>query len=384
MDDSNAFTHASTDTAGKARLATRLAFFAAGFALAAWAPLIPFAKANVGADEAQLGLLLLCLGVGSVIAMPLTGWVSARSGARSMILAGGAGLAVVLPLLTLAGSPLLLGLALFAFGASLGTLDVAMNIHGVEVEELERRPLMSGFHAMFSLGGFAGAGGITGLLVLGLSPLGATLLGATLTALALVIAAPRLLRARGGTAVSFALPRGIVLLLALLAAIMFLVEGAVLDWGALLVVEKGLAAPESAGVGYMLFSVAMTVGRLTGDRVVAAMGGRKVLVIGGIVTIAGLAVLVTAAWPLVALLGFVLIGIGAANLVPVLFSLAGRQTIMPAGLAVAAVTTAGYAGVLLGPAAIGFVAHLSSLPAAFWLLAALVALLPLCAAKAAQ
>ena len=174
---------------------------------------------------------------------------------------------------------------------------------------------------------------MTGLLVLGLSPIGATLLGAALTALALGIAAPRLLRARGGTAVTFALPHGIVLLLALLAAIMFLVEGAVLDWGALLVVEKDLVAPESAGVGYMLFSVAMTIGRLTGDRVVAALGGRKVLVVGGLVTIAGLAVLVTAAWPLVALLGFVLIGIGAANLVPVLFSLAGRQTIMPAGLA---------------------------------------------------
>jgi MFS family permease len=134
-----------------------------------------------------------------------------------------------------------------------------------------------------------------------------------------------------------------------------------------------------AGLGYMLFSVAMTVGRLTGDRTVGLLGPRRVLLWGGIVTLAGFTVLLLTDWTPVAMAGFVLIGLGAANLVPVLFSAAGRQSIMPPGLAIAAVTTTGYAGILLGPAAMGFVSHATSLPAAFWMLMALTAIVPLCA-----
>ena len=118
----------------KARLATRLAFFAAGFAMACCAPLFPFFKSNVGADKAEFGILLLCLGLGSIVAMPATGVMAARRGARSLILWGGFGLIFMLPILALAGSPLLLGAGLFVFGASLGTIDVAMNVHGAEVE----------------------------------------------------------------------------------------------------------------------------------------------------------------------------------------------------------------------------------------------------------
>ncbi|MGZ9809839.1 MFS transporter [Pseudoroseicyclus sp. H15] len=370
-----------TDETAGPRLATRLAFFAAGFAMACWAPIIPFAKAHVGADEAQLGLLLLCLGIGSVCAMPVTGIISAQKGARPMMMLGGVGLAVVLPVLALAGSAWLLGAALFVLGASLGTLDVSMNVHGVEVEARAKRPLMSGFHAMFSVGGFVGAGGVTGLLALGASPALCLFAGAAITLAAMAIAAPRLLRARGGEAMPFALPHGLVLLLALLATIMFLVEGAMLDWGALFAVETDLASVERAGLGFMLFNLAMTFGRLTGDRVVAALGDRKVLVWGGLLAIAGMLVLLLAPWPPVAFAGFALIGLGAANLVPVIFSLTGRQRAMPTGLAVAAVTTAGYAGVLLGPAAIGFVSHATSLPAAFWMLTVLVAAIPLAAAR---
>jgi len=120
-----------------ARLATRLAFFAAGFVAACCAPLLPFFKANVGADEAQFGLLLLCLGLGSLVAMPVSGTLAARRGSKPMIVLGGFGLIFVLPLLAVAHTPILFGAALFLFGASLGTIDVAMNVHGAEVEALE-------------------------------------------------------------------------------------------------------------------------------------------------------------------------------------------------------------------------------------------------------
>ncbi|HEY1720206.1 MAG TPA: MFS transporter [Magnetospirillaceae bacterium] len=361
-----------------AQLATYLSFFAAGFGLACWAPLVPFAKARTGVDDGELGLLLLCLGIGSIVTMPLTGWLSTRWGTKPIAIGGGIGLALMLPLLSVADTPALLAAVLLLFGASLGTLDVAMNIHAVEVERQLGRPLMSGFHGMFSIGGFAGSGGMTVLLSNAMPPSLAALAGGVLTLVAIILAWPRLLTARGEPT-KFVLPRGIVLLLALLCAITFLVEGSLLDWSALLVIDRGLADATHGGFGYMLFAIAMTVGRVTGDRVVAWAGNRRVLIWGGVLAVAGFAVLLTASLNVIALAGFLLIGLGASNLVPVLVRLAGRQTVMPAGLAVAAITVTGYAGILAGPAGVGFVSRTFDLPTAFWALAGLMSLVPLLA-----
>ena len=362
-----------------ARFATRLTFFTAGFVMACCAPLFPFIKDNVGADETQFGLLLLCFGLGSIIAMPLTGFVAARKGPRSMVLLGGFGLIILLPTLTIAETPFILGSFLFLFGASLGTIDVAMNIHGVAVEAEEKRSLMSSFHAQFSIGGLFGAGLMTLLLSVGVPLVLTAAIGATLALLAMLLTIPRLLHVKVADQSTFVFPHGIVLLLGLLAAIAFLVEGAVLDWGALLVIERQLTAPQSAGVGYILFSAAMVIARLTGDLIVAALGELWVLILGGIVTILGIATVLLATLPLVALVGFVLIGLGSANLVPIFFSVAGRQTVMPASLAIASITTIAYSGVLVGPVMIGFAADLTSLPIAFWLLTLLVAVVPITA-----
>lgn len=362
-----------------ARLATRLAFFAAGFAMACCAPLFPFFKANVSADKAQFGVLLLCLGLGSIIAMPVTGMMAARRGARPLILLGGYGLVILLPLMALAQVPWMLGAGLFLFGASLGTIDVAMNLHGAEVEALEKRPLMSNFHAHWSIGGFCGAGLVTVLLSLSVPVAVCATLGAATALAAMLMARSRFLGVAGREPEPFALPRGIVLLMAVLAGITFLVEGAVLDWGALLIVDRKLAVVENAGVGFILFSVAMLIARLTGDRLVARIGGFATLVLGGLTTALGIAVVLIAPVVFIALTGFVLIGLGAANLVPVVFSAAGRQRVMPPGIAIAAVTTTGYAGILLGPAMIGYVSDATSLVTAFWLLALLIMVVPLSA-----
>ena len=367
---------ATFSTTAPARLATRLTFFTAGFAMACCAPLFPFIKDNVGADEPQFGLLLLCFGLGSIIAMPLTGFVAARHGPRSMVLLGGCGLVIFLPTLTIAETPFILGSFLFLFGASLGTIDVAMNIHGVAIEAAEKRSLMSNFHAQFSIGGLFGAGLMTLLLSAGAPLVVTAAIGATLALLAMLLTIPRLLHVKVADQSTFVFPHGIVLLLGLLAAIAFLVEGAVLDWGALLVIERQLTTPQSAGVGYILFSAAMVIARLTGDFVVAALSELWVLILGGIVTILGIATVLLAPLPLVALVGFVLIGLGSANLVPIFFSVAGRQTVMPTSLAIASVTTIAYSGVLVGPAMIGFAADLTSLPMAFWLLTLLIACVP--------
>jgi len=363
-----------------ARLATRLAFFVAGFGLACWAPLVPFAKQRLGVDDATLGLLLLSLGVGSVASMLAAGILSARYGSRPVVVVSGIGLALFLPLLTIASTPVTLALALFAFGAALGSLDVAANIQAIEVERLSERPLMSGFHAQFSIGGFAGSGIMTLLLAIQVEALLGTLACSALALAAMLVATPRLVASKPAQhGPLLVLPHGAVLLLAALAAIMFLVEGAMLDWSALLLTGSDRVPAAQAGIGYMLFSIAMTAGRLLGDAVVARAGDRLTLLWGGAIAVAGFAVLLVLPYVPAAMVGFALIGLGASNLVPVLFRRAGAQTAMPMSLAVAAVTTAGYSGVLLGPAAIGFVAEATSLPSAFWMLAALLSIVPLCA-----
>jgi hypothetical protein len=365
-----------------ARLATRLAFLVAGFGMACWAPLVPFAKQRLAVDDGVLGLLLLCLGVGSVVAMLLTGVLSARYGSRPIIIGGGVGLAIVLPLLSIVATPFTLGLALLGFGAALGSIDVAMNIHAVEVEHASDRPLMSGFHAQFSIGGFAGSALMTVLLAMQAGAFISTLVCTALMLVAMALAAPRLLRAaRAEQAPLFVMPHGTVLLLAALAAIMFLVEGAMLDWGALLLTDNNLVTATHSGIGYMLFSIAMTAGRLGGDAVVARIGDRATMVGGSCIAIAGFVILLTGPVAIIALAGFLLIGLGASNIVPVLFRRAGAQRVMPVGLAVAAITTTGYAGVLVGPAGIGFIAKLSNLQASFWLLTILIGAVALCAGR---
>lgn len=372
----------STDDTSATRLATRLAFLAAGFAMACWAPLVPYAKARLGMDEAGLGLLLLCVGIGSVGAMPVAGMLVGRIGARPVILVAGVGLCLAVPGLALAATPLSLGAVLMLFGAALGSMDVAMNVHAVAVEKAAARPLMSGFHGLFSVGGLIGAAAMTLLLAAGLPPVPSALAAAVALAIAVALAVPRLLNHAGGEPGPLLVrSHGMVLLLGALAFAAFLTEGAILDWSALLLTQARGVDPARAGIGYTLFSATMTLGRLTGDRVVAVLGARRVLLWGGLVAVGGLALLALAPWAWLALAGLLLTGLGASNLVPVLFSAAGRQHAMPVGLAVTAMSTLGYAGILSGPAAMGFVAKVAGLPAAFVLLAVLMLSLPLAARR---
>lgn len=362
------------------RLATRIAFFVAGFGVACWAPLVPLAKERLSVSDASLGLLLLCLGLGSVLAMQFAGPLIARFGARPAVVVGGIGQGLVLPFLAFAPSVPTMAAALLLFGGFLGLIDVSMNVHAVEVEKQADRPLMSGFHGLFSVGGFIGALFLTAILSAEIDPVAGTIAASCLMICAMVFTAPRLIATpQAEETPLFVVPRGIVILLAMLAAITFLTEGAMLDWGALLITGKGLLPTAQAGIGYSVFAVAMTVGRLSGDAIVARLGDRRTILWGGLLALCGYVVLLTAPVAAMALVGFLLIGLGASNIVPVLFRLAGSQSVMPSGLAIASVTTVGYAGVLAGPAGVGFVAQAIGLPAAFWLMTILLCLVPLSA-----
>ena len=362
-------------TAGQQRLSTRLLFLIVGVANATWAPLVPLVKDRAGLDEAGLGLLLLTFGIGSLVAMPSAGAAAARLGYRPVLLAGTLALGLALPVLALASGLVPLTLALLLFGAGMGAVDCVMNLQAVAVERAGGRPMMSGFHGLYSLGCILGALIASALLAAGLGAGGSVLLLVGGIAALFAAAWPGILRAergRGSHGPAFALPRGPVLVLGLLCGVVFLTEGSALDWSAVFLIQQRGLDPTWAALGYAAFSVTMTAGRLGGDAIVARLGRGRVVVLGGLLAAAGLALsVVVPAWE-AALAGYALVGAGCANIVPVLFTAAGRQTAMPARVAVPAVTTLGYAGVLAGPALIGFVAQALGLPGALLLVAALL------------
>lgn len=361
-------------------------FLICGTATSCWAPIIPFAKARLGLDEATLGLMLLSFGGGSMVAMPLAGVAIHVWGSRRVVAIASLGTCAALPLLALPLNAALLTSTLFVFGAALGAMDVAMNAQALAVQHAAARPIMSGFHALFSVGGLIGAALLSALLRAGggLAPCVAAI-AVALSALA--VSQQRRLVADHGAADSSSftiVPRPAVLLLGALCFMCFLGEGAVLDWSAVFLREHRQVDVAIAGVGYATFSIAMAAMRLTGDRITHRFGPMRTLRIGGALAAAGY--LAVAAIPSAAgaLAGFVIVGIGAANIVPIFFTAAGRVPGVPPGIGLATVTTIGYGGLLLGPALIGFVADATSLQLAFVLVAAMFGAIAVAATRVAS
>ncbi len=353
--------------------ATRLIFVVAGLGMATWAPLVPLAKARANLDEGTLGLLLLCLGSGSIVAMPPAGALTTRFGCRRVLVVSVALMCAALPLLATVSSVPGLVAALLLFGAAMGSVDCAANVQAIIVERASGRSMMSGFHGLFSLGGIIGAAGVTALLSAGVPPLAATTAVVALMGAAIVTAAPGLLRhGSESQGPAFAIPHGAVLFIGVLCFVVFLTEGAMLDWAALFLISVRDIQPSHAGFGYAAFALTMTIGRLTGDAVVRRVGGKAVVVLGSLSAAAGLvAATLVPSWE-AALLGYALVGAGCSNIVPVMYTAVGRQKVMPEGVAVVAITTLGYAGVLVGPAFIGLLADATSLSVAFLTVAALL------------
>ena len=362
-------------------LATRTCFFIGGFGIASWAPLVPLFKTRLALNEGVLGLLLLCIGGGALISMPLSGLAAARFGCRKVLTVAACLYAGFLLALSQVRSFWLAVPVLLAFGASMGLVDVTVNIQAVLVEKAVGKRLMSGFHAFWSVGCFMGAGLFAVWLKLGLSPEQATG-GAVLLILLLLIIFSRHLLPYGGSPKDtslFAVPRGIVTYIGVICCLGFVVEGAMLDWSGVFLAELKGVDFSLAGTGFAVFSAAMLSMRLTGDWLTQKLGGRFVVLYGTGLAVAGFAVLLCAQNLPLLYAGFFAIGIGCANIVPVFYSLLGRQKVMPISMAVAAVSILGYVGTLMGPAVIGFIAHRSNLYVSFGFLAVLLVVLILIA-----
>jgi fucose permease len=374
----------------KARTATQLIFLVCGLGMSSWAPMIPLAKDRLALNDANLGLLLLLVGGGSMLMMPTSGWLVSRFGSRIVMAYAALIIALALPLLLVLSSVTTMAIALFIFGSGIGTIDVAMNAHGVQVQNLYGRPIMSSLHGLFSVGGLLGSLGLGFLMTLGLNPVYAMVSIAVLMILITLTqyrnlfpleteqqAIARFSNSDEQSPSSnqrFTWLHGSVLFLGIMCFATFLAEGAILDWSAIFLRDTKGIAPEFAGAGYAAFSIAMATMRLAGDKLVANVKGKTVVVGGSLLGAVGLdlAVLSPSVWGTIA--GFVLLGLGAANIVPVFFSEAGRLPGIPPTTSLPAITTIGYTGLLTGPALLGFIAQHFSLSIAFGLLALLLVL----------
>ncbi|MFF7017701.1 MULTISPECIES: MFS transporter [Streptomyces] len=360
-------------------------FFALdGFLFAGWVVRIPAIKQQTGASASTLGLALLGVSAGAVITMMLTGRLCRRYGSHAVTVACGVLLPLSIALPAQTHSALSLGLVLLVFGAAYGGMNVAMNSAAVDLVAQLRRPVMPSFHAAFSLGGMVGAG-LGGLVAGGLSASAHLFLLAGIGLLVTALAGPALLRhrpARPAPEPHAPQPRPqpqrkldprarrIVLLFGVIALCTAYGEGALADWGALHLEQDLDAHPGIAAAGYALFALTMTIGRLTGTMLLERLGQTRTLVLGGAVAAAGMLLGSLAPTVWLALAGFAVTGLGLANIFPVAVGRAGELA-GPSG--VAAASTLGYGGMLLGPPAIGFLADGFSLPVALTTVALLAA-----------
>jgi predicted MFS family arabinose efflux permease len=347
------------------RAATFLVFFLNGAMIGTWVGQIPFVQERLDISKGTIGLALLCMAVGAMIAMPLTGQVLDRRSSASVTRFAAL---VYLPLMALpvfAPTTVLLCAALVLFGAANGAMDVSMNAHGVAVERTLGRPIMSSLHAGWSFGGLAGSGGVALAVALGLDPRIEAVIASALLWLAAIAITARLGSASAHSehgSSGFALPsRGVVLIGALCFLVM-VTEGAMGDWSGIYLKHDLGADASAAATGFAGFSLGMALARLSGDGLARRWGSGRLLSAGmGLVTVSLGATLLIAD-PAVAVVGFALIGIGIANAVPLLFSAAGR--VPPSGPSLAAVFTVGYTGFIVGPPLIGLLADATSLPTA--------------------
>jgi len=369
LDDANALERAPATGLNAARWSVSTIFLLNGAGIGVWAAHVPLVQARAGIDTGVLGFLLLTIAGGAISAMPLSGWMAGRWGTRAVVIGAGLLFALTSALLMNVGGLVPLFLAAYAFGASNGVLDVAMNANASEVEAARGIPTMSSFHGFYSLGGLIGAA-LGGLLIgAGFGDgSGALMVGVAIAAVVMVCARRLLAVAPAPHASHFALPRGPALFLGLLGLLCFAVEGALVDWSALLLTERTRVDAATAAFGYSAFSVAMAACRFAGDRLVLRFGALRVMVAGGVGMFAGLMLAVVSTHFLLSALGFALIGLSAANVVPLIFAAAARMPGMSAGGGLATVATLGYAGLLMAPPLIGSIAAHTNIAVALGIL----------------
>ena len=343
------------------RWAVAAMFATNGFMMGAWAPQIPLLLTRHAISATTLGLLILALGIGAVSAMLFAGRLIQTYGSRTIARSFGLATAPTLPLVVLAPNLWLLTAAMALMGALIGCMDVAMNANAVEVERRMGRAIMSSSHGFWSLGGFIG--GLGGSYII--AHWGAETQAVTVAAIALItvlLASPNLIADAPHPITEKPAPHALfprdasLWILGFMALFCMVPEGAVLDWAAIYLGRELGADLFRAGLGFAGFAAAMALMRFAGDRLRNRFGAVKTLQISGLISAAGLMGGALAPNDIVAIASFAFAGLGVANMVPILFSAAGNHPGMSAGAAISTVTMVGYAGILVAPSSIGFIA----------------------------
>lgn len=359
-----------------ARRAVAAIFCLNGAAIGFWAANIAGIRERLALDPQSLSYGFLAMAIGALIGMPLGGALIGRFGSARMMQISGFMFIVLLPMPVLSSDLPLLALSLAAFGLSNGVMDVAMNAHGVLVERNIGKPVVSSFHAMWSVGGLIGSA-CGGWALVHIGPVAAVLSAAALALMAFgsanLYSLPSHLDRQMSEA-HFAMPTRQTLALGLLAFLAMMSEGAVLDWSGVYLRDLQ-ASPTLAASGFAGFSGTMALGRFFGDGLRSRFGAGRLVQVSSLISLFGLGLALASPFAQVATFGFAVMGIGIANIAPVIYGAAGRLKGVASGASIASVITMGYAGFMVGPAVIGFVAHHISLFAGLGLIGLACALM---------
>lgn len=356
------------------RIAISAFFFMAGLTFSTWASRIPDIKTALHLTEAGLGLVLFALPVGQLISLPLSAWVSAKFGTKTIMLIASVLYPLTLVLLASAGSVTQLVMALFLFGVWANMINIAMNTQAVGVENLYGRSIMASFHGLWSLAGFTGAVLGSFFVSVGLTPLIHFSIICGVTGMIVLAFFKNTLpneTSQHGSKAVFVKPDKSILILGLIAFSCMVCEGAMADWSGVYFQKVVETPAKFTTMGYVAFTATMALGRFIGDWLVTKFGVKRMLQLSGVVITTGLLVAVLFPNLVSATTGFLLVGFGVSSVIPIVYGLAGRSTAMSASTALATVSTIGFLGFLIGPPLIGFIAQAAGLRLAFALIAVL-------------
>jgi MFS family permease len=348
----------------QARIATNILFFLNGMSFASWASRIPDVKDFLKLGDAALGSVLFAMPIGSLSALPVAGVIISKFGSRKIAIFSMLFYFISMPLLGHATSTIQLAIALFLFGFGGDMLNISMNVQAVNVEKIQQRSFMSSFHAVFSIGFMIGAG-LGGLIANeNISVFNHLAFMGTADLLFGILIYRYLVKSDQQSDKAqplFALPDKGLILLGIIAFCGMLSEGAMADWSTLYYKKVLNNSRGFATAGFTAFSVMMVVGRIFGDKIVQKFGLRKTLLINCLIVFLGMFVALIFVNPVSVVIGFGITGLGLSTIVPLIYSEAGHSKTMSAGVALAAITTVGMGGFLLGPVLIGFLSEFSSL-----------------------
>lgn len=351
--------------------AAKFSFFLAGFAMAAWAPLVPYLKVRLNITHLELSQIILLMGAGSIVGMLATSQLIKLLGVRKALFSSAVVLLLSIVFLVNADSYYMATAAISAYGITIGCMEVGSNIYGTLLESEYKKVLMPSMHGFYSTGEIVSLSIIALLLHISFEIEWAIIAPVLVVFAVFVFLSPHLSGQKTYQKETFALPRGVVLILALLSSFILMVEGSMLDWSALLMMQKTDVSITLSSSAYIVLVIFLAVGRFSGGSMIDKFGIFKVLFAGLGVSILALAMIFMTENLYMLYIYFAILGLGMANVLPIVISLSGRQKKMSTVAAISSVSSCGYGALIIGPALIGFIAEHSSLNSAILFLSLL-------------